>query len=562
MEPNRNIDWSRFRLHSLKDLIAIIVFAGIYFLAAEFGLEFAFVNASASGIWPATGISVAVLIIFGYRFWPGIFVGAFAANILTLGNFGTTIGIAIGNTLEGLLAAYLVNRFAGGSNVFSKFRYSVNYIFFAGALSTALSATIGVTSLTPGGLSNLEDYAPVWFTWWLGDMGGALILAPFLILLAVRKPFNLKVRDYLELFLIIAVIFISSFIIFGGLLAPIIKNAPIEYIVIPFLIWIAARFGQLESSFAVILFSIIANIGTINGFGPFIMEDENNSILFLQTFLSVISVTILLLSAVMAERKRFFDEEKRLSAIMDKSFDAVILIDQTANIMYSSPSVGALLGYGPCKLVNTSFISIVNPEDEYKLHAALDDLIKREGNVFSIDIRIKRKDGAWICAEILCTNLLREDGVNAIVCNLRDISERVALKKQLETETYEIKKAFAFDETLFRDMGEGLIVTDNRGVVIATNRAALKFLGHNRESFTGKKVEEVVRAEDSAGRVIPISERPIGEVLMKRTESIPNKDLYYVRQDGARFPVRLMVTPLILDSKLAGAIDKFSDITP
>src|SRR5207244_11368401 len=92
----------------LRELAAIIGLAAIYFAAGKLGLSLAFVHASATAVWPPTGIALAVLLLFGTRVWPGVLIGAFLVNVTTAGSAVSSAGIAIGNTLEALLAAYLV----------------------------------------------------------------------------------------------------------------------------------------------------------------------------------------------------------------------------------------------------------------------------------------------------------------------------------------------------------------------------------------------------------------------------------------------------------------------
>src|ERR1700731_2705226 len=108
------------RSRFLKDLAALAVLAAVYFAAGKLGLKLAFVNPSATAVWPPTGIALAAFLILGYRVWPAIFLGAFLVNITTAGSIATSIGIATGNTLEGLLGAVLVNRFANGCRAFNR----------------------------------------------------------------------------------------------------------------------------------------------------------------------------------------------------------------------------------------------------------------------------------------------------------------------------------------------------------------------------------------------------------------------------------------------------------
>src|SRR5215213_4094039 len=119
----------------------------VYFAAGKFGLRLAFVNASATAVWPPTGIALAAFVVLGYRIWPAILLGAFLVNVTTSGVVATSIAIAVGNTLEGIVGGYLVNRFAHGHQVFEQARDIFTYVVLVCIVSTTVSATVGVTSL-------------------------------------------------------------------------------------------------------------------------------------------------------------------------------------------------------------------------------------------------------------------------------------------------------------------------------------------------------------------------------------------------------------------------------
>src|SRR5438445_10098269 len=111
---------------------AVMVFATltlVYFLAGKLGLKLAFLHASASPVWPPAGVALGALLVLGYRTWPAIFVGAFLVNVTTAGNFGTSLAIAAGNTLEALCGAWLVNRFADGTRVCVALQVVSNFDF-------------------------------------------------------------------------------------------------------------------------------------------------------------------------------------------------------------------------------------------------------------------------------------------------------------------------------------------------------------------------------------------------------------------------------------------------
>src|SRR5437879_13688176 len=160
----------------------VTVLAAVYLIAAKLGLKLAFVHVSATAVWPPTGIALAAFLVFGYRVWPGIFIGAFLANVLTEGTVATSLGIAAGNTLEGVTGAYLVNRFAGGTHAFDRPQDVFRFAFFAATLSTMVSPTVGVNSLSLSGFASWADFGAIWLTWWLGSAVGALKLAPLFVL--------------------------------------------------------------------------------------------------------------------------------------------------------------------------------------------------------------------------------------------------------------------------------------------------------------------------------------------------------------------------------------------
>ncbi len=318
---------NRLQISSM-DLVRIAVLAGVYFLSAKFGLKFAFVNASSTAIWPPTGIAIAALLIFGYRLAPGIFIGAFFANFTTAGSILTSLGIASGNTLEAFFAAYLVNNLANGSDFFEKPWDIFKYVILAGFVSTAVSANFGVTSLALGGYADWANYVEIWLTWWLGDMGGALVIAPLIVILFKKRRFDWIEGRYLEAVFVFSCLVLVSLFVFGGIFEPIARGYPIEYLVMPFIMWIAIRFGQLESAFGVFVLASIASAGTLQNLGPFVREEGNESLLLLQAFLAVVSLMSLILSSLVVESRRLLEAEKDLEIKLKKDNESLEAINK------------------------------------------------------------------------------------------------------------------------------------------------------------------------------------------------------------------------------------------
>src|SRR5881398_1194072 len=305
LEPpdvDRKGSWAmQSRRFSGLPLIGIL--AVIYFIAGKLGLMLASLHASASPVWPPAGIALAALLLLGYRAWPAIFVGAFLVNVTTAGNFATSFGIATGNTLEAVCGAWLVNRFAGGRRVFDR-PQGVFKFALAAATSTVIGPAFGVTSLALGGFANWANYGAIWLTWWLGDATGDLLIAPLIILWSVASKRRWNRSQAVEVGVLLLLLFVLSEAVFGGWLTISARNYPIAFICGPIVIWTAFRFTQRETSTGIFILSAIAIWGTLHGFGPFVRETENQSLLALQSWAAVLTITAMALSAGMAERQR------------------------------------------------------------------------------------------------------------------------------------------------------------------------------------------------------------------------------------------------------------------
>ena len=256
MKPHLLLSQVRFPLCSLRylPLTTFLVFV-VYLVSAKFGLASAVVHPSATAIWPPTGIALAALILFGYPLWPGIFLGALFANLTTAGSIWTSTGIAVGNTLEALVGAYLVNRFAGGRRVFDRPQDVLKFAALTGLISTALSATFGVTTLYLGGLADFSHYDEIWFTWWLGDMGGALIIAPLLILWGLNPRFSLTRKELWERLLSLTLLIAAGYFAFARLPALDVRSSSVAFLIVPMLLWAAIRYGRKEATAAVFVAS-------------------------------------------------------------------------------------------------------------------------------------------------------------------------------------------------------------------------------------------------------------------------------------------------------------------
>src|SRR5881409_564007 len=316
------------RLHTAASILA---FAAVYFCAGKFGLSLALVNPSASAVWPPAGLALAATLLWGYRLWPGIFLGAFLVNFATPGNAAADFGIALGNTMEALLGAWLVNRFACGAKAFDRARDIFKFVLLAAMVSTVLSASVGVTSVCLGHEARREQYAAIWSTWWVGDMMGDIIVAP-LLLIWLRRPWpRLKPAQVLEAAgALLALMLVSVFILLARI--PPASENQLKYLAILPLLWAAFRFRQHGASLCASVLSGIALWGTLHGVGPFVTPDPNKSLLFLQAFVGTMTLTALVVAGVVSEGEGFAQHLRVKDAVSR-------ILAESTNLKQAAPKI-------------------------------------------------------------------------------------------------------------------------------------------------------------------------------------------------------------------------------
>jgi PAS domain S-box-containing protein len=207
--------------------IAILGIAAGYFALARFSLLLAIPPGYASAIWPPAGLALAAALLWGYRVWFGVWLGSFAASLWTLLNAGSaglpvsTIVAAVigtGAAFQAVFGAYLISRFVGCTLTLDRGRDAVIFLLLGGPLSCLVNATISVTCLWIAGTISAHDFWFSWFTWWVGDAIGAMVVTPVLLSLSVRHGEIWKLRRisvalplYLLFFLIASLyVFVSN----------------------------------------------------------------------------------------------------------------------------------------------------------------------------------------------------------------------------------------------------------------------------------------------------------------------------------------------------------------
>ena len=286
-----------------KTAIGCAVLLVAYFVTARLGLLLGAVAGFAALVWPPSGIALAALNAFGFRLWPGVFLGAFFVNLLAGAPVGAALAIATGNTLEAIAGAWLLRR-AGFRPQLDRI-FDVLWLLLAAAVvSTSLSALIGVGSLRLFGVVSGAASVHALQAWWVGDMLGDLVIAPLLFTLAARPLLRGRRGMIPEALLLACALTATGLLVFGNLSGGSVSLPRHPYLLFPLLAWAALRYGQYGAVGSVFVVSGIAVAGTSLGFGPFAQPVLADSLLDVQIFMGVVAATALVLGAAIAERNR------------------------------------------------------------------------------------------------------------------------------------------------------------------------------------------------------------------------------------------------------------------
>ncbi len=297
---------------------ALAAAAICYFALARFGLMLALINPSATPIWPATGFAVAVILVWGYRLIPAIFAGAFAANALTAGSLATSAAIAAGNSLEALIIVWMVNRWSHGRDTFARPMGVALFASIALTPGTMVSATIGVGALSIAGFAPWDNFAAIWMTWWLGDVTGALLFAPFVVLWVDegRGIFRTGPLQSIAIYGAAATIGLAAF---SPLFEYLPYRNPLAFLALIPLVWAALRGNRRDTATASLILAAFAIWGTRAGVGPFASPDLNYSFLMFLMFLISVSMPSLALSADAAIRQRTEEDLRDAQAVLSET---------------------------------------------------------------------------------------------------------------------------------------------------------------------------------------------------------------------------------------------------
>ncbi|HMV42948.1 MAG TPA: MASE1 domain-containing protein [Leptospiraceae bacterium] len=429
----------------------------LFFVLAKIGLTFAFIQSNVTLFWLPSGFSVAILFLFGYRFTLGIAVGAFVANLTTNAPISFVLFATIANTLEPIISIYLAKTKFKIRPSLLRLKDIFFFLLFSVVVSPILSSIIGSIGLCLNGMLKWSNIGYAIASWWAGDAFGILTLGSLLLSWSFISTKPHSVKRFLEAILLFSFLCFIQFMIHFEY-DFYISGKYLTWFVFPFLIWSAIRLEAKVSYLFAFIAMMIAVLGTVNGKGPFYTGEINSSLLLLYSFISIVMVNTMVLTATLYERREKENTIINLNIERDALFnnidDLIWGVDRnyclvTANNAFISSiqkSTGRILEIGN-SLLDQSYYTKEILEYWRKLYDQ-----GFSGEIVKTEFRTLDSEGpvGWI--SLIIKPIYKEKKIIGLACYGKDITEERKSEIELRRAKEEAESANAAKSQFISNM--------------------------------------------------------------------------------------------------------------
>ncbi len=345
----------------LRTPTRVVCLIAVYFLAGWVGKRAAFMDGDVALVWPHAGIALAAVILFGYRFLPGVAIGAFLFSVMDgkpLGFF--TFGTALGNCIGATICAYLLQKSVGFQSRMERTRDAVSFIALAALFGTTINALFNVASVYAGGQMDWENLGSAFLVWWIPNAMGCLVVAPLLLTWSHFQIPRWSGKRAVELAVCAAGLVTATVFSFESWYAHGITQYPLAFLPYPFVVWAALRFGVRGATLSTLVVAAVSIHAVLGKRGPFVLDSEVQTLLLVGSYIAVVAIANLLLAASAAERSA---SELRYRAVVEDQTESICRFDRRGNLTFVNDAFCRSRGKSRRELMDTSFLPQVSTLD-------------------------------------------------------------------------------------------------------------------------------------------------------------------------------------------------------
>lgn len=401
-----------FPQYRWQDFASMLLLALVYAGLGKLVLNYFSAAGNVTLVWFSGGLALAVLLRKGLHLWPGVFVGAFAAGLLVNDGFWLCFFIALGNTLESLAAAYLLNRYA-------KFSAELNqpsdfgWLTLFGMLCPLVSAVLGPVAINQYGLFPVQSLPGVMLHWWMADVFGIIVTTPVVLILWHWPKQWFKKSRLLETMSFCCLTFMTALTVFLDIFWEQIADLPDGYWMYALMFWGAMRFGRQGVQFVASITAVTALLGAAAGKGYFADDFEKSGLLNYWLYQTLFTWIGTILAITLHDVRQ---AQARLQAVIDTSPVAYLIHDQKHNISLLNPSFVQHFGYTSSDLPSlTDFWRKAIPDPDVRNGVQKSwqnglSIAQRTAQTFqSLDMDIRCKNGELKHVQMAVSSLVGSD---------------------------------------------------------------------------------------------------------------------------------------------------------
>jgi diguanylate cyclase (GGDEF)-like protein/PAS domain S-box-containing protein len=463
---------------NLKNVSLNLLVVVLYVLLAKIGLFFVLKPTTITIFWPAGGFALALLLLGGLKYLPGIFIGGVVAGFMVIDSPWVVTALAMANMLESFSAYWLLtNRF--NFNPALAFRQDFfKLVLLTAGIASTISALMGSTALLVDNIIPTNLYPTILLRWWMGDVLGIAFITP-LILIWKNLPHKFSKLNAFEIMLIYALTLLAGQIIFFDWLHSSEYDTQSVLWLVLLIIWAGSRAGRHNTSVLQLIIFSEALWSASHGVGHYANDMVKSGLVNFWMFGMLLAVGGMAI-AVMADESRKAQEilmktESYQRALLDNFPFAIWLKDTESRFLSVNKGFATIFGAENVdELVGKNDFDIA-PSDLAESYREDDRLVLVSRQEKNVEEEILTK-GARKWFETYKAPVFDDKGaILGTVGFARDITERKQAEKNLQIAA-----------SVFTYAREGIMITDADGMIIDVNNTFSRITGYSRDEVLGR----------------------------------------------------------------------------
>jgi PAS domain S-box-containing protein len=525
--------WFTLKGGRSPELAAHLGIAAAYILAAQLAFQVGTIHMIVASVWPPAGLALAVLLLFGLRWWAGLLLGAFVGNLLIGVPASLSAAFCVGNTLATVFGATALRRL-GFATSLHRVRDAL-LLIGAAVVAPVISATVGALTLHLLAGAPAMDLPTLWINWLTGDGIAIMLVTPLLLAWLQGSRPELSRSRMFEMALL-------GLSLLGACAVLKVVSQGYEYAVFPLVSWAAIRFGHRGAGVARVIVACAIVWYTLDGTGPFV-DLANEGYWRLQLFLALLAGGTLVLTAMAVGQARVASALRTSELTFRRVFEhagvGIGVVSQEGKILDANSSMQEMLGYSREEIVGLPIAVVSHPDDVSASRLRLQELVAGETTTYRLTKRYLRKNGSVFWGRLATTLIpANEDGPSCVIGLVEDISVQRAAEEALRGTSQTL-------QTLVDASPLAIYTLDAEGRVRTWNHAAERMFGWSAAEVIGHDLPSVPPEEMEAFR------RSLRDVIAG--EPLSGYQVQRRRQDGHTIELRICAAPM---RRQDGTIDR------